>query len=78
MTIEALAAVLFGLILYDDDLAVLHVITEGEGIADPETFAAPRHSAQLLPKGSEHEQRIAPQLRRSGIGAHDIRRWCWR
>ena len=42
MTIEALAAVLFGLILYDDDLAVLHVITEGEGIADPESFAVVR------------------------------------
>ena len=42
MTIEALAAVLFGLILYDDDLAVLHVIAEGEGIADPESFAVVR------------------------------------
>jgi integrase len=46
MTIEALAAVLFGLILYDDDLAVLHVIAEGEGIADPESFAAPRLRAK--------------------------------
>jgi len=35
MTIEALAAVLFGLILYDDDLAVLHVIAEGEGDRRP-------------------------------------------
>jgi len=42
MTIEALAAVLFGLILYDDDLAVFHVIAEGEGIADPESFAVVR------------------------------------
>jgi hypothetical protein len=42
MTIEALAAVLFRLILYDDDLAVLRVITEGEGIADPESFAVVR------------------------------------
>jgi hypothetical protein len=31
-----------------------------------------------VPTETEHEQGIAPQLRRSGIGAHDIRRWCWR
>jgi hypothetical protein len=38
MTIEALvAALLFGLILYDDDLAVLHVIAEGEGTGEATT-----------------------------------------
>ena len=32
----------FGLILHDDDLAVLHIVAEGEGTADPESLALGR------------------------------------
>jgi hypothetical protein len=48
-------------------------------LSDASEFAAALTPLFLAdPFDTEHEQGIAPQLRRSGIGARDIRRWCWR